>query len=60
VCKFLNEDTSLCTIYENRPIKCNVDALFDAYFSQRMTREVYEELNYKACQELKKIANKST
>ena len=46
VCKFFDEDISLCTIYENRPIKCNVDAMFETYFSQRMTREEYEEINY--------------
>ena len=60
VSKFFDEDTSLCTIYEKRPTKCNVDAMFEAYFSQQMTREEYEELNYRACRELKIMANKST
>ena len=54
VCKFFDEDTSLCSIYENRPIKCNVDAIFELYFSQKKTKEEYYELNYKACRELKK------
>lgn len=60
VCKFFDEATSLCSIYKDRPIKCNVDAMFEVYFSHKMTREEYEELNYKACLELKKRANKST
>jgi hypothetical protein len=60
VCRFLDEETSLCTIYENRPIKCNVDAMFETYFSREMTREEYEELNYTACRELKTMASKST
>lgn len=54
ICKFFDEDKSLCSIYENRPIECNVDAMFELYFSQKMTKEEYYELNYKACRKLKK------
>lgn len=54
VCKFFDEDTSYCSIYENRPLKCNVDALFEVYFSRKMTRKEYYDLNYKACCELRK------
>ena len=54
VCKFFDEDISLCSIYENRPIKCDVDALFEIYFSQEMTKKEYYELNYKACHGLRK------
>lgn len=55
ICKFFDEDKSLCSIYENRPVECNVDAMFELYFSQKMTKEEYYELNYKACRKLKKL-----
>lgn len=54
VCRYLDEKSNLCTIYESRPIECNVDAMYKAYFSDKMTREEYYELNYHACEELKK------
>lgn len=57
ICKFFDEQTSLCSIYENRPIQCNVEAMYEAYFFSKMTKEEYYELNYKACQELKRRNN---
>lgn len=53
VCKYFDESSSLCTIYDNRPIECNVDAMFELRFWQTMTKEEYYELNYKGCRELK-------
>lgn len=57
VCKFFNEDTSLCSIYNDRPIECNVDAMFEMYFSQKMSKKEYYEINYKGCYELKKLSD---
>lgn len=55
VCKFLDEKTSLCTIYKNRPTKCNIDAMYELYFSKKLSKEEYYDLNYKSCQILKNM-----
>ena len=44
---------NLCNIYQNRPIFCNVDAFYDAYFSHEMSREEFYRKNKKMCQKLR-------
>ena len=53
VCKYFDEETALCSIYENRPLICNVDALYEHLFFGIMPKEEYYEINYKACVKLK-------
>lgn len=53
VCMYYDDNTRLCTIYDKRPLLCNVDKMFDVYFSDKMTRKEYYELNYEACKKLK-------
>ena len=53
VCKYLDENTNLCTIYENRPLICRVDEMYDRFFKKFYTKEQYYELNYNACKKLK-------
>ena len=53
VCRFLNRQTNLCTIYATRPLLCNVDAAYDALFRKNMTREEFYELNRLACERMK-------
>ncbi len=54
VCKNLNLETNLCKIYYQRPIVCNVDAYYDKFLSNLMSREDFHNLNYKVCEKLKK------
>lgn len=56
VCRYLN-DNNLCSIYENRPLVCNVDKLYDNQYSGRITREAYHLLQEQACKKLKEEAN---
>lgn len=51
VCKYLTGN--LCSIYENRPLLCQVDECFEIYFSQIITREEYYKLNEIQCKRLK-------
>jgi hypothetical protein len=51
-CKYLNEITNLCTIYEKRPLKCNVDLMYREQFYLQMSREEYYKKNYVACRML--------
>jgi len=53
VCKFLDEKTNLCKIYENRPLICRVDEMYKVYFCKFLTKKEYYELNYRACEILK-------
>ena len=53
VCKFFDDDTHLCRIYNERPIFCNVDKFYEEYLSERFSKEEYYDINYKSCKTLK-------
>ena len=53
ICKHLDVKKHLCRIYENRPLKCNVDKMYKLYFSDKMTLDEYYSLNNTACTLLK-------
>ena len=53
VCIFLNREENLCRIYGSRPLFCNVDAMYDVFFRDEMTREEFYSANYSVCEELK-------
>jgi len=58
ICKYFDMKSKLCSIYYNRPDKCNVDKTYDTFFKRRISIEEYYQLNYEACNELKWEANK--
>ena len=58
ICKFFCENTNLCTIYEQRPIICNIDKMYKSYFKDFMTKEKYYQMNRSVCQNLRKEASK--
>lgn len=51
VCKYLQGN--LCSIYENRPLKCRIDDSYHTLFKDSMTINEFYKLNYDACQILK-------
>ncbi|MEG0181109.1 MAG: YkgJ family cysteine cluster protein [Peptostreptococcaceae bacterium] len=51
VCKFLKDN--LCSIYEKRPLICNIDKSYDYYFSNLMERQEYYNLNSLGCKKIK-------
>ena len=53
VCRYLDRENNLCTIYDSRPVICNVDAMYEAFFMNKMTREEFYAENYAACEKLK-------
>ncbi len=53
-CRYFDNETNLCKIYDKRPLLCNVDKSYDMYFSSFMTRKEYEKVNYDACLQLKR------
>lgn len=54
VCKFLDEEKNLCRVYLTRPIFCNVDAFYEKYLADTMTRENFYLQNKKICEEFRK------
>lgn len=56
ICKYFNEITKLCNIYEIRPDKCNVEKGYQ-YFKETMSFEEYLQYNVKACGELQRGIN---
>ncbi|MBE8954164.1 MAG: YkgJ family cysteine cluster protein [Quinella sp. 2Q5] len=52
VCKNFDEATNLCTVYATRPIFCNVDAWYEKFLANTMSREDFYALNHEACRRL--------
>lgn len=48
-CRYYDDATHLCRIYAHRPLRCNVDAFYDAFLSDKMTYEAYVAQNRAAC-----------
>ena len=54
ICRNFDCETNLCKIYDFRPERCNVDRMYEVYFSDIMTKEEYYKINYEACNKLKR------
>lgn len=54
ICKYFNEITKLCNIYETRPVICNIDGAYKNFFCNYISIEEYYQLNYDSCNELKR------
>ncbi len=54
VCKHLTEE-NLCEIYSTRPIFCNLDAYWEKFLSDTLSREDFYKFNYAACERLKSL-----
>ena len=53
VCKNFDDKTKLCKIYYERPIFCNVDAYYEKFLKNLMSKEDFHEMNYEMCRRLK-------
>ena len=53
ICKHFDEVANLCSIYEIRPDKCNVEKGYQ-YFKDVMSFEEYIEYNANACGKLRR------
>jgi Fe-S-cluster containining protein len=51
VCRHLLAD-NLCAIYADRPLICNVAAMYEAYFKDSMTEAQFITANTAACQKI--------
>ena len=57
VCKFLNEKTKQCDIYEQRPKICKIDEMFDFHYSKYFSKEQFYLINIKSCNLLQEKEN---
>lgn len=46
VCVYFDEISSLCKIYEERPLICNVDKFYEEYLIGMISREAFYRINY--------------
>lgn len=53
ICRYFDIKTKLCTIYDERPILCNIDKAYETFFKNSMSLEEYYKLNYESCKILK-------
>ena len=53
VCRYLDEETNLCKIYNNRPLICNIDKAYNEYFKDYYSKEQYYKINKEICMSLK-------
>lgn len=54
VCQYFDEESRLCRIYENRPVKCNIEKSYNAFFKEYYTEDEYYALMQKGCKKLQK------
>lgn len=53
ICKYFDKILKLCSIYNDRPDKCNVDKMYEEFYKDKIRIEEYYELNYVVCKNLK-------
>lgn len=51
-CEKLNVETMQCTVYENRPLLCRVDAHYNGRLSDKQSRKQYHAETEVACKYL--------
>lgn len=54
ICRYYNNSDKLCSIYPDRPDKCNIDKMYELVFRYIMNKDEYYELNYEVCKKLKR------
>jgi Fe-S-cluster containining protein len=58
VCRHLKG--SLCEIYENRPLICNVEMMYSTFFKDLMAEDEFIALNEVACLKIADMMNVNT
>lgn len=52
VCRHLNTDTHLCSIYEDRPLVCRVEDYYKTHLTEQYTWDEFVRLNLQICHKL--------
>ena len=59
ICIYLDTNTNLCTIYNNRPYFCRVYEYYEKELSSKMSLETYLHKTKIGCKALQKMAKRS-
>ena len=52
VCRHFDEKQNLCSIYENRPLVCNIKQYYLTYLTEEMTWNHFITINWAVCEKL--------
>lgn len=52
VCRHFNEQTNLCSIYEERPLVCRVEDFYKAHLSEIYSWDEFVKMNIEICNKL--------
>lgn len=58
ICRYLDQETNLCEIYDSRPLICNVEESYRQLFSH-YPEDVYLQMNYEGCKRLWKTKSEN-
>ena len=54
VCRYLDKQSNLCSIYEDRPLVCRVEDYYQEFLQDKITWISFVEMNVKVCEILQK------
>lgn len=52
ICQFLNTNTNLCQIYDDRPLVCRVERYYQLHFKDKIDWDDFVKLNLYVCHQL--------
>lgn len=52
VCRHFDEQHNLCSIYENRPLVCNIKQYYRTHLSDDVTWNDFVKINWEICEQL--------
>lgn len=52
ICRHLDTQTNLCTIYHERPLIYQVEAYYKKYLSEQISWQDFAQINMEICQKL--------
>ena len=55
-CRYLNCETNECKDYQNRPLYCRVDEMYEKFFSGELLLDEYLRMNVDVCLSLQERA----
>ncbi|MCG3746033.1 YkgJ family cysteine cluster protein [Vibrio cincinnatiensis] len=56
VCRYFDEQTHLCTVYEQRPLVCRVEDYYKENLASSITWDAFIDLNVEICNELQRLS----
>ncbi len=60
MCKYYDEQSKLCSVYNERPVICNVDQYYETVLKGTVERAAYYSSNYAVCEKLKRSISKES